>query len=424
MKRPCIFSLPLFIFAASCIGLFAFIAWISTSGTDDFVTKALAGDLPRILNVPLQDLPFYQRYSELDYLHFAHIGVVLFGGLLVGVAAASLVYLTVSAAKLKLLVYQGGGLIERFGSIALYAALFLTSIFILKLQGYEGSWYRISDAIYFEAEPPFLHRVLFPSIARLLVEFADLNPFMAFTLTQAAVLLALFPIVRRWCRRFGDPEVAVLAPTLLIPFLFALADYYTFYDLGIILFYTIGLTLLLEKRTFAHLFLVPVATLNHENFLLLVLVSGLLHNPFRPNTAFDWRFVALQLVLYTLTRATLFVLLPVHRFSEFGKIWINLHYLSEAATNPTILWKTLLLFVWFGVSALGLVGAPTFLRRASVLLPLLVGITFIFGQLNEARQFAAFVPVALALMMSLVKGNVTRTAIFTHPPEKVKISNF
>ena len=68
------------------------------------------------------------------------------------------------------------------------------------------------------------------------------------------------------------------------------------------------------------------------------------------------------------------------------------------------LWKTLILFAWFGVSALGLVDAPSFLRKATVLLPLLIGITLVFGQLNEARQFAAFVPVALALIMCLTKG--------------------
>jgi hypothetical protein len=421
MERSSVSVLAIIILVTSCLILVALIAWASSGGTDDFVNKALAGDLPQILNVPQRPFLLQERYSALDYLRFAHIGVMLLGGLLVSVAAVSLVWLSVPPVNLQMFAYRFR-LIERFGSSVLYVALFLSSVFIFRQLVHEGSFYTISNAIYFKVSPPFLHRVLFPSVARLLVEFASVNPYNAFKLTQAAVLLALFPIIQRWCRGFAAPGAVILAPILLLPFFFAMADYYTFYDLAIILFYTMGLTLLWEKRTLPYLFLVPIATLNHENFLLLILASGLLHNPFRPGSVFDWRFVVLQLVLYILTRVLLFTLLPVPNLSHMGNIWLNFHFLSETAAYPMLLWKTLLLFAWFGVSALGLVGAPSFLRKATVLLPLLIGVTFVFGQLNEARQFAAFVPVAVALIMSLTKGIKIRADANNRRPGKFWLS--
>jgi hypothetical protein len=43
--------------------------------------------------------------------------------------------------------------------------------------------------------------------------------------------------------------------------------------------------------------------------------------------------------------------------------------------------------------------APPFLRKTVVLLPFLLLMTLAVGQINEARQFLAFVPVALALVV-------------------------
>jgi hypothetical protein len=43
-------------------------------------------------------------------------------------------------------------------------------------------------------------------------------------------------------------------------------------------------------------------------------------------------------------------------------------------------------------------GCDARLRRLTLLFPLLLGVTFLFGQFHEARQFAAFIPVLVALL--------------------------
>jgi hypothetical protein len=64
---------------------------------------------------------------------------------------------------------------------------------------------------------------------------------------------------------------------------------------------------------------------------------------------------------------------------------------------------TVLLFVWFATALFGLPYAPRLLRRAVAVLPMLIGLTVLVGQLNEARQFVAFAPVALALLVCWVQ---------------------
>jgi hypothetical protein len=45
-----------------------------------------------------------------------------------------------------------------------------------------------------------------------------------------------------------------------------------------------------------------------------------------------------------------------------------------------------------------------FLRRTVLVLPMLIGVTLLVGQLNEARQFNAFVPIGAALVVCTLRG--------------------
>jgi hypothetical protein len=86
--------------------------------------------------------------------------------------------------------------------------------------------------------------------------------------------------------------------------------------------------------------------------------------PFAPAAKYDLRFVALQLLAHFTVRACLFWVLPVERASALGNVWINLHFLVTATTNPQLLFGTVLL-AWFAVSLLGLSTAPRVLRPAA-----------------------------------------------------------
>ena len=57
------------------------------------------------------------------------------------------------------------------------------------------------------------------------------------------------------------------------------------------------------------------------------------------------------------------------------------------------------LLLWYGLAATGWRHAPSFLRRCTLILPCLLVMTTLVGQFNEARQFDAFIPVAMALML-------------------------
>jgi len=55
--------------------------------------------------------------------------------------------------------------------------------------------------------------------------------------------------------------------------------------------------------------------------------------------------------------------------------------------------------LWYAIAALGWRSAPPALRRSVVVLPCLLVMTFLVGQLHEARQFDAFLPIAVCLIV-------------------------
>jgi hypothetical protein len=277
--------------------------------------------------------------------------------------------------------------------------------FILAKTGYQGDWYPLNQALDITVDPPYRHRVLFPLLARTIgLVFPSASPVGLFLGVQFIVLLALFPLTARWCGLFGGRAVGIMASLLLFPLLVLTTTYYTFYDLGIVLFYTLGLYCLATGRRLLFLAVVGLATLNHENILLLILVSGAIVTAERSRLAYDWRFVGTQLVIHLAIRGVLFYFMPETRASALGNAWINLHFVWTAVLGSPSLVDTFLLFVWFATALFGLPHAPRLLRRAVVVLPMLIGLTVLVGQLNEARQFVAFAPVAFALLVCWVRG--------------------
>jgi len=169
--------------------------------------------------------------------------------------------------------------------------------------------------------------------------------------------------------------------------------YFTFFDIGIVFFYAAGLTMLLQGRRAYYLILISLGVLNHENILLLIIVSAVICYGEKRWLA----FVALQLSLYLAIRAALFHLIPVPRAWQHGYVWVNIDLFLF---KPAALVSTVLLFLWF-VFALFIAraSAPVALRRCTILLPLLLGIAILVGRLNEARLFDAFLPIAVVLIL-------------------------
>jgi hypothetical protein len=58
--------------------------------------------------------------------------------------------------------------------------------------GFEGKWYELESAVRLTADPPYVHRVLFPLAARgVLATWHALSVKKAFLLTQLVTLLLL-----------------------------------------------------------------------------------------------------------------------------------------------------------------------------------------------------------------------------------------
>ncbi|MEO7497439.1 MAG: hypothetical protein ABIT83_09475 [Massilia sp.] len=270
----------------------------------------------------------------------------------------------------------------------------------LLMYGQEREWYPIARIMAFEGNPPFQHRILFvlPALA-LRAIFPAMPVLDAFLWSQMlAAALALWA-VRRLASLFIRPDLAFVAQPLLLLMWAATLRYYTFFDIGIMFVYALALYYLLAGAQRPYLLVFAVGTLNHESTLFLVLLSAaVLCRRIQPIRLL--RLLLLQLLLYCAVRAVLFALLPTHAAWESGKPAYNLFLLTHRPQELLINLGPLLL--WFGLASFGLRQAPAPLRWCLLLLPCLLVMTFLVGQLHEARQFDAFIPVAAALIASIL----------------------
>lgn len=78
--------------------------------------------------------------------------------------------------------------------------------------------------------------------------------------------------------------------------------------------------------------------------------------------------------------------------------------------------------IWMGIAILGYRQASPALRRAVILLPMLVATTLVFGQFHEVRQFDAFVPVLVALILSALPAKFAASAPSGTPPPSTQSS--
>jgi hypothetical protein len=210
-----------------------------------------------------------------------------------------------------------------------------------------------------------------------------------------AAALAVFA-TQSLCRRTSDPRLTYFGLALTALMLGPTFQYYTSYDFGIVFFYALCLTLLFSRNYSAYAVAAAVGTLNHELIMFLMLLSGGIALAQGRSWIWSLGFVLLQLALYSAIRSALFWWMPVELAWLPGKVWVNI----DRLVHVQYLLRTAVLFSWFALAiALGARRATVEVRCAILLLPLLLGMTLLVGQINEARQFVAFIPVATVLFM-------------------------
>jgi hypothetical protein len=68
-----------------------------------------------------------------------------------------------------------------------------------------------------------------------------------------------------------------------------------------------------------------------------------------------------------------------------------------------MIFGAMLTIPWYAGAALAFKSADPFLKRASILLPMQLGIYAIYGQLNEARLFNGFLPILIGIYLCYVR---------------------
>ena len=276
----------------------------------------------------------------------------------------------------------------------LYAAVFG---YILMHFGVQRSWYVIDKIMAYQGTPPFQHRVMFIFPAQVLqYAMPQLGAIQSFLWSQVLAVVLMLWSVRRFASLFIRRDLAFIGQFIVLCMWAPTLNYYTFYDIGIIFVYSFCLYHLMRRELVPYLAMLVAGTFNHEITLFLIVASAVVFLG-RMSLRSLAAFLLLQMALYAMVRMLMFSLLPAHQAWEGGKLAFNLNLLLHDTRG--LVYSLAPLLLWYALAATGWRHAPSSLRRCALILPCLVAMTALVGQFNEARQFDAFIPVAMALML-------------------------
>jgi hypothetical protein len=317
--------------------------------------------------------------------------------------------------SLCLLAYQFRALLLRlpFASWAVTLGCAWALFICLTKHGFDSTWYPLHAQIH---NPTALkvvgHRVLLPWCALMLQNLVPaLNDVRAYWVTQAVMCLLASVAVGYWSAEVLGPRFRAAGQALMVVMVSATIGYYTFYDIAIVFFFTAALLCLKREWYAAFVALVGVATLNHENILLVIPVAALILFDTAPRRI--WIGVP-----GTALAAHIAARLLVHHFMANDsaadlRFWTNLA--EFASVKPILLKSAITVIPWWIAAMYGFAVSDRFIRRCSVLLPLLIAVTYLFGKFYESRQFDAFVPVAIVGVLAagrrINEGSATSAAV-------------
>jgi hypothetical protein len=287
------------------------------------------------------------------------------------------------------------------------------------------------DMIYGRAYKPYVTRALLPGTVRLLTTAVPAgtkrywdrslaaNPAVRATFTKLKWNLGqpteyLLTLALLWTALLGfvlalrylmtgiyrAPELAVdLIPMIALLCLPPFFRYYSYiYDFPTLCLFTLGLAFLVRGRWAAFLVLYPLACLNKETTLLLTLLFVTYEGRGGRLTPFLFRrLLVAQLGIYVLIKLGLAGLFHGNPggLTEF-QLLHNLElvvfpYSYSISTAFTTLGVALMLFY-------GWARKPEFLKKGFWILPVLLGLTFFLGYLDELRDYYEAYPILLLML--------------------------
>jgi hypothetical protein len=272
------------------------------------------------------------------------------------------------------------------------------TILIALEHGYEGSWYLLSTMMHrLQVAPPaFGYRILFPLLAdqlqSVVPSLTDHNCFIA---VQMAIIAVTVYLSGEWARLFHPQYGRLLGYALLALMVCPTIDYWTFYDIAIVGFWTFCYLLLHHRRFLSYMAMLAAATLNHEN-ILLIIPCALAYSWGRMRTSRLLLFAGCQAAAWAGVRWAVTSLVPAGRLFD-NRLWENLVFWKHYSL-VSILSAWAILLPWWLIAYLGWKHAPRLLRCSALSLPGLLLVTMLFGRFDEARQFAAFIPTCIGLI--------------------------
>ncbi|MFZ0932998.1 MAG: hypothetical protein WB579_00690 [Bryobacteraceae bacterium] len=363
--------------------------WVSGLLGLMFFALSFSGPLLlRILRVDYGSRGDLPALTEADLMHLMRLYAILFMLVVAALLIVPRLHLRVpSSPKAKLAIF----------TVSFSGLLFLL---LTRLES-EASWYPLKQILTApQTLDVFGRRLLLVWPAQWIYgHIPGISPLRAFYLVQAAVILATMLVVARWSARFVGTDNAYLGQLLLIVMLAPTLTYYDFFDIAIILIYTLALLALWDRRYIFFVLLVGIGALNHENTLLLAFVAVAVsygrEKP-RRSVAVAGSAVAAWLLARLLIMAAVPVTSPF-QIRVITNLWELLHDPRAIGTSVVTLLPMFLFTVW------GWKSAPQMLRRSAFLLLPLFGVTYVFGKFREPRQFDAFIPLAIGFALSALR---------------------
>lgn len=272
------------------------------------------------------------------------------------------------------------------------------AILVAVERGHEGSFYPLSTIMHRPgtANAAFGYRLLLPALAvqleRIKHSLTDHNAFIATQIVAIVVAVVLSGewgqlFLPRLGRQFGYAGAALMiCPTI---------DYWTFYDIAIVAFWTGSMLLLHRGHVTLFVILLGIGTLNHENTLLLVPCAVAYFWP-RMKLGKVVLFALLQIAIWISVRILVIRLAPGATLFD-NRVSENLHF-WHFYTAQRLFFAWVVLLPWWMLAISGWRNSPYLLKCSALSLPGLFLVTFLFGKFDEARQFAAFIPTCIGLM--------------------------
>ncbi len=317
--------------------------------------------------------------------------------------------------------------------IYITASLIFMTTYIVRSTFNGNSRSRYVDLVYQQADKPYVYRLIAPlmirgiselipdqietRINRLPVKYPSIIPGLSilswehealnlYLIGMVVIYLFLlgFLITFRWLMQYlfiTPPLALTLAPIAALVLLFPWVNVTYIYDFSSLFFFTLCLVLMLRRDWRSFMIIYLVACLNKETILLISL-QFILYEGFykKMDKALFWKLLAGQIIGFLLIRLALAVIfrdLPGGNF-EFHLLTHNLPLLaiwikdySPAAYLLTLIILTFGFYAWSE--------QPLFLRYGLVTLLVLIFLTFLFGWMNEWRDYLEAFPYVAALFI-------------------------